>query len=121
MGKRIKRVEIEEDELAGRELKREKVTDDSPRVHFDCNKCPAFCCSIYERVAINKRDLNRLAKHFGETPEVAARRHTKIHKESGERVLKRANDPLLGESCKFLERVRKSQTASVFPHASCGT
>ena len=107
MGKQIKHVEVRDDELAGRELKREKVTDDQPRVQFDCNKCPAFCCSIYERVAINKRDLNRLAKHFDETPEVAARRHTKIHKESGERVLRRAPDPVLGESCKFLNKITR--------------
>jgi len=104
MGKQIKHVEVRDDELAGRELKREKVTDDQPRVQFDCNKCPAFCCSIYERVAIGKRDLNRLAKYFGVTHEVAARRYTKIHRESGERVLRRANDPLLGESCKFLDK-----------------
>ena len=26
------------------------IKDDQPRVYFDCNKCPAYCCSIYERV-----------------------------------------------------------------------
>lgn len=81
-----------------------KLTDDSSRVTFDCEKCPAFCCSIYERVAVTKRDVKRLAKHFQITTEQAAQRYTRVHKDSGDRVLKRAKDSLLGESCKFLDK-----------------
>ena len=44
-----------------------KITDEQPRVYFDCSKCPAYCCSVYERVQVSKRDLNRLARHFGLT------------------------------------------------------
>ena len=47
------------------------IKDEQPRVFFNCSKCPAFCCSVYERVEVTKRDLNRLARHFGVTPEVA--------------------------------------------------
>ena len=79
-----------------------KITDEQPRVHFDCSKCPAFCCAIYERVQVTKRDLNRLAKHFGVSPETAQRRYTKMH--TGERVLRRSNDRLFGESCMFLNQ-----------------
>ena len=79
-----------------------RVTDEQPRVFFDCSKCPAFCCSIYERVQVSNKDLRRLAKHFGLTPEEAERRHTKIHKESGERVLRRKKDVLFEEACKFI-------------------
>ena len=39
---------------------------------YDCTKCPAYCCS-YERIIVNKRDLNRLAKHFDVDVEVAAK------------------------------------------------
>ncbi|HEV7375804.1 MAG TPA: hypothetical protein VGN95_13875, partial [Pyrinomonadaceae bacterium] len=67
-----------------------KITDEQPRIYFDCSKCPAFCCSVYERVAVNKRDINRLAKHFGVSVETATRRYTKMH--SGERVLRRKKD-----------------------------
>ena len=35
------------------------IKDDQPRVYFDCNKCPAFCCSVYERVRVTKRDVTR--------------------------------------------------------------
>jgi Fe-S-cluster containining protein len=77
-----------------------KVTDEQPRVYFDCSKCPAYCCSIYERVAVTKRDINRLAKHFGVSVETATRRYTKMH--SGERVLRRKKDVLFEETCQFL-------------------
>lgn len=79
-----------------------KITDEQPRVYFDCSKCPAFCCSIYERVQVSKRDLNRLAKHFGVSTETAARRYTKIHRESGERVLRRKKDVIFEEACRFI-------------------
>jgi hypothetical protein len=36
------------------------IKDDQPRTYFDCTKCPAFCCSIYERVQVTKRDITRL-------------------------------------------------------------
>ena len=66
------------------------IKDDQPRAYFDCNKCPAFCCSIYERVRVTKRDVTRLAKHFGVTFDVAWRRYTKDYEK--ERVLKRVPD-----------------------------
>jgi Fe-S-cluster containining protein len=77
-----------------------KITDEQPRVYFDCSKCPAYCCSIYERVAVNKRDINRLAKHFGVSVETATKRYTKMH--SGERVLRRKQDVIFEETCQFL-------------------
>lgn len=79
-----------------------KITDDQPRVYFDCNKCPAFCCSIYERVQVTKRDLNRLAKYFKVSVETAMKRYTKIW--GDERVLRRTKDKLFDETCIFLNQ-----------------
>jgi len=31
---------------------------------YDCKKCPGYCCS-YPLIALDKRDVERLAKHFG--------------------------------------------------------
>jgi uncharacterized protein len=81
----------------------QKITDEQPRVYFDCSKCPAYCCAIYERVQVTKRDLNRLAKHFGVSAEVAEKRYTKINKESGERVLRRKKDVIFEEACQFID------------------
>ena len=81
-----------------------KITDEQPRIYFDCSKCPAYCCSIYERVQVTKRDLNRLAKHFGVTTDVAQKRYTKIDRESGERVLRRVKDVIFEQTCMFLNQ-----------------
>ena len=71
-----------------------------PKTYYDCVKCPAFCCSVYERVQVTPRDIRRLAKHFCVTEEVATVRYTKLWEK--ERVLRRKRDPLLGETCQFL-------------------
>ena len=70
------------------------------RSNYNCNECPAYCCSVYERVQVYRRDVLRLAKHFGVTEEVATARFTKVV--SKERVLRRKADPLFGEACTFL-------------------
>ena len=67
---------------------------------YDCDKCPAYCCSIYERVQVTKRDINRLAKHFGVSFEIAQQRFTRLY--NNERVLRRKADPIFGQACRFL-------------------
>lgn len=76
----------------------------SPRENpeYDCNDCPAFCCSVYERVEVKPADLKRLAKYFGISEELAAQRHTREFDEN-ERILRRKKDPLFGTTCKFLD------------------
>jgi Fe-S-cluster containining protein len=78
------------------------ITDESKRAYFDCNKCPAFCCSVYERVKVTRRDIKRLARHFGVPYETAERRYTKDFE--GERVLKRVKDVIFEETCSFLNQ-----------------
>jgi len=72
------------------------------RTLYDCTKCPAFCCSVYERVAVTARDIARLARHFAVSVEEATKRFTRLYQ--GERVLRRARDPLFGQACIFLDR-----------------
>ena len=71
-----------------------------PRTYYDCNECPAYCCSIYERVQVTPRDIRRLARHFGVTEEIATVRYTKFFEK--ERVLRRKADPVFGKACQFL-------------------
>lgn len=85
-----------------------KITDEQPKVYFDCNKCPAYCCSIYERVQVTKRDLNRLAKHFNVSVETAARRYTKMH--GDERILRRVKDKIFEQTCMFLNQETRGCT-----------
>jgi len=84
------------------------IKDEQPRVYFDCAKCPAYCCSIYERVQVTKRDINRLAKHFGVSYETARRRYTTQWQD--ERVLKRVKDVIFPETCTFLDQQTRGCT-----------
>ena len=84
------------------------IKDDQPRTYFDCDKCPAFCCSIYERVQVTKRDITRLAKHFGVSFETARRRFTKQWED--ERVLKKVKDKIFPETCMFLDQDKRGCT-----------
>jgi uncharacterized protein len=79
----------------------ETSTARKPKVYYDCVDCPAYCCSVYERVQVTPRDIRRLARHFNVTEEVAALRYTKMY--SKERVLRRKRDKLLGEACQFID------------------
>jgi Fe-S-cluster containining protein len=84
------------------------IKDEQPRTYFDCAKCPAYCCSIYDRVQVTKRDIKRLAKHFGVEFEAARRRYTKQWKD--ERVLKRVGDVIFPETCMFLDQETRGCT-----------
>ncbi len=86
-----------------------KITDDQPRVYFDCAKCPAFCCSVYERVDVTKRDINRLARHFGVSFETARRRYTTKY-EGKHPVLRRVKDVIFPETCMFLDQEKRCCT-----------
>ena len=69
---------------------------------FNCNRCPSYCCS-YERIAVEKSDVSRLARHFGLTPEAAARKFTRKGDEPGEVILRHKPDKIYGTVCQFLD------------------
>jgi uncharacterized protein len=69
---------------------------------YDCDKCVAYCCSIYDRVQVTARDIKRLALYFGVSPEVATTRYTKVWEK--ERILRRRADRLFGQACMFLNQ-----------------
>ena len=71
------------------------------RVLFNCSKCPAYCCS-YDRIEVTRRDILRLARHFGLSYEQAEKRYTKIA--YGERVLRRQTDHIFKRVCQFLDK-----------------
>lgn len=68
---------------------------------YNCLKCPAYCCS-YERIDVTQRDIVRLAKHHGVTPEQALRRFTKI--KEGDRVLRHQQDTIYKSICMFIDQ-----------------
>jgi len=76
---------------------------------YDCSTCPAYCCS-YDRIIVTKRDVNRLAKHFGVDDETALNRFTKVV--DGEQVLRHQKDEIFGSVCMFLDV--KTRRCSVY-------
>ncbi len=72
----------------------------SRTVHYDCSKCPAYCCT-YDLIAVTRRDLKRLAKHFDISVDEAEKKFTK--KREGERVLRHRKDEIYGTACQFLD------------------
>ncbi len=81
---------------------------ETSRSYYNCSKCPAYCCSIYERVQVTKRDIQRLANHFDIDFETAVRRFTTTWE--GERILRRKADPIFGKACKFLNPTTRQCT-----------
>lgn len=80
-------------------------TNGSSPATYDCTKCPAYCCSVYERVQVTRRDINRLARHFGVSYEIAQAQYTRPFND--EQVLRRKADPVLGKACTFLNPVTR--------------
>ena len=79
-----------------------KSTNGHKALKYDCDKCIAYCCSIYDRVQVTPRDIRRLAAHFRVLPEVAIERFTKLN--GKERILRRKADRLFGRACTFLDQ-----------------
>jgi Fe-S-cluster containining protein len=79
-----------------------KAAAHPPRAHFDCDQCPSFCCTIYERVHVTDSDLARMAEYFGLSLEETETRFTKMW-DGKERILKRKRDPILEQTCRFLD------------------
>lgn len=83
-----------------------KSNGDSPtksrslRVMFNCSKCPAYCCS-YERIQITKRDVLKIARHFGISYQQAEKRYTKSSPIG--RVFRHKQDHIFKQVCQFLD------------------
>ncbi|MDX1424211.1 MAG: YkgJ family cysteine cluster protein [Kiloniellales bacterium] len=76
---------------------------------FNCERCPAYCCS-YPVIEVTKKDLRRLAKHFGLSLEQAVKKFTKRNPEGKKRVLRHRSDEHFGSVCRFLDRETRACT-----------
>ena len=77
-------------------------------VLYNCSKCPAYCCS-YDLLDVGKRDLLRIAKHFGLSYEQAEKRYTKITGVK-RRVLRVRKDHIYKTVCGFLDQTTRKCT-----------
>jgi Fe-S-cluster containining protein len=76
------------------------------RVKYSCDKCPAYCCT-YSDIEVGKRDIARLARHFGIDYERAEERFTKMDPEKGVRLLRHRKDKIFDSTCMFLDQEKR--------------
>lgn len=86
-------------------------------VRYNCMKCPGYCCS-YPIITVSKRDLERLARWFGLSSEVAEKRFTRSghgHK----RIMRRKADRHFGKICRFFDTEKRRCTVYQARPAVC--
>jgi uncharacterized protein len=75
---------------------------------YDCKKCPGYCCS-YPLIGLDRRDVERLAKHLGISFEDCERRHTRSA--YGRKwIMRRQKDAHYGGICKFFDTEKRRCT-----------
>jgi len=68
---------------------------------FQCHKCPGYCCS-YPLIALEKRDVQRLAKHHGMTFEEGRAAFTE-EAYGRKYAMRRKKDVHYGKICQFFD------------------
>jgi hypothetical protein len=84
---------------------------------YNCKKCPGYCCS-YPLIALTKRDVERLAKHFGLSFRQARAKFTVArwgHKYS----MRRKKDEHFGRVCRFFDTNKRCCTVYPARPATC--
>ena len=93
---------------------------------YDCSKCPGYCCS-YPLIQLTKRDVQRLARHFGLDWETARKKFTKVDPEA-KYAMRRKKDEHFGKICQFFDTDKRRCTIYTarpticreYPGGSCG-
>ena len=75
---------------------------------YDCKKCPGYCCS-YPLIALDKRDVERLARHFGLTFEQAKAKFT-VERWGHKYSMRRKADKIFGGVCRFFDTEKRRCT-----------
>jgi Fe-S-cluster containining protein len=95
-------------------------------VMYNCTKCPGYCCS-YPLIAITKRDVERLAKHFDLSFEDARKKFTKVDPYA-KYAMRRKKDHIFGRICRFFDTEKRRctiyearpSTCRDYPGGRCG-
>ncbi|MBN8912433.1 MAG: YkgJ family cysteine cluster protein [Rhizobiales bacterium] len=75
---------------------------------YDCKKCPGYCCS-YPLIALDKRDVERLARYHGMGFEEAKRAFTR-EAHGRKYAMKRKRDRYFGAICRFFDTEKRRCT-----------
>ena len=75
---------------------------------YNCRKCPGYCCS-YPLIPLDKRDVERLAKHFGLPYKLARAKFTKVA-HGRKYAMRRKKDTVYGRICRFFDTEKRCCT-----------
>jgi Fe-S-cluster containining protein len=75
---------------------------------YNCQKCPGYCCS-YPLIALDKRDVQRLAKYHGLSFRAARRKFTK-EIWGRKYVMRQKADRHFGQICRFFDTEKRCCT-----------
>jgi uncharacterized protein len=70
-------------------------------VAYNCSKCPGYCCS-YPVIPLTKKDVTRLADHFGLGFKEARKKFTKVDGDEPY-AMRRKDDEHYGRICRFFD------------------
>jgi Fe-S-cluster containining protein len=79
------------------------------RQYYSCAKCPAYCCT-YSEIEVTRRDVERLAKHFGLSVRDAEERYTKLDPKGEKRMLRHKKDKIFDSTCMLLDQDKRRCT-----------
>ena len=94
--------------------------------NYNCSKCPGYCCS-YPVIGISKRDVERLAKHFGLSFRKAKTKFT-VARDDEQYTMRRKADVHFGRVCQFFDTdarrcsiyEARPSTCRNYPGGRCG-
>ncbi len=84
---------------------------------YNCAKCPGYCCS-YPLIPLDKRDVERLGKHFGLTFEEARNSFTK-EAHGHKYAMRRKKDEHFGRICRFFDTEKRCCTVYLARPSVC--
>jgi len=84
---------------------------------YNCLNCPGYCCS-YPVIALNKRDVDRLAKYFDLSPKSAQKKFTR-EAHGHKYVMRRKADKHYGRICQFFDTKKRQCTVYHARPAAC--
>ena len=86
-------------------------------MRYNCSKCPGYCCS-YPVIPLTKRDVQRLADHFGLGFKDARKKFTKVDGDEPY-AMRRKEDEHFGRICRFFDTEARRCTIYTARPATC--
>ena len=84
---------------------------------YNCSNCPGYCCS-YPLIALNKRDVERLAKHFDLSFAEAKAKFT-VERWGHKYSMRRKTDKHFGRICRCFDTEARRCTVYAARTATC--